>query len=47
MRAILCYAVYLLVPEEVRGAAIAAAAALTYVYAIAVMRKPSSVRRPA
>lgn len=47
MRAILCYAAYLLVPEGVRGAAIAGAAALTYVYAIAVMRKPSSVRRPA
>ena len=44
MRAVLCYAAYLLVPEAVRGGAIAGAAALTYVYAIAAMRKPGSVR---
>lgn len=44
MRAILCYAAYLIAPEAVRGAAIAGAAALTYVYAIAAMRKPASVR---
>ena len=44
LRALLCYAAYLLAPESVRGAAIAGAAALTYVYAIAAMRKPSSVR---
>ena len=44
LRVILCYAAYLFVPEAVRGAAIAAAASLTYVYAIAAMRKPSSVR---
>jgi hypothetical protein len=44
VRAILCYAAYLLVPEGVRGAAIAGAAALTYVYAIAAMRKPSTAR---
>lgn len=44
IRSVLCYAAYLLVPEEVRGAAIAGAAALTYVYAITAMRKPSSVR---
>ncbi len=44
MRAVLCYAAYLIAPEAVRGAAIAGAAALTYVYAIAAMRKPASVR---
>lgn len=44
MRAVLCYAAYLLAPEGFRGAAIAGAAALTYVYAVAAMRKPSSVR---
>ncbi len=42
MRAVLCYAAYLFVPEGVRGAAIAGAAAPTYVYAIVAMRKPSS-----
>lgn len=42
MRAVLCYGAYLFVPEGVRGAAIAGAAALTYVYAIVAMRKPSS-----
>ena len=44
LRAVLCYAAYLLAPEEVRGAAVAGAAALTYVYALVAMRKPSSVR---
>lgn len=44
LRALLCYAAYLFVPEPLRAAAVAAAAALTYVYAIAAMRKPSSVR---
>ena len=44
LRAALCYAAYLFVPDPVRGAAIAAAAALTYVYAIAAMRKPSDAR---
>jgi hypothetical protein len=44
LRALLCYAAYLVAPEAVRGAAIAGAASLTYVYAIAAMRKPSSVR---
>ncbi|MFB0874417.1 MULTISPECIES: DUF7010 family protein [unclassified Sphingobium] len=44
MRALLCYAAYLLLPDDVRGAGIAAAAALTYVYAIIAMKKPSSVR---
>lgn len=44
LRAVLCYLAYLFVPEAVRGAAIAAAAALTYLYAIAAMRKPESVR---
>lgn len=44
LRAILCYAAYLLAPEPIRGAAIAAAAASTYVYALAAMKKPSSVR---
>lgn len=45
LRAVLCYAAYLFVPEPLRGAAIAAAAALTYVYAIAAMRKPSEAAR--
>ncbi len=44
MRAVLCYAAYLFAPPVVRGAAIAEAAALTYIYAIVAMRKPSSVR---
>lgn len=41
-RALICYAAYLLAPEALRGAAIAAAAALTYIYAIAAMKNPSS-----
>jgi hypothetical protein len=45
LRAMLCYASYLLAPEPARGAAVAGAAALTYVYAIAAMKKPSSARR--
>jgi hypothetical protein len=44
VRAILCYAAYLFAPEMIRGAAVASAAALTYVYAIFAMKKPSSVR---
>ena len=44
LRAVLCYAAYLFVPEPLRGAGVAAAAALTYLYAIAAMRKPSSAR---
>ena len=44
LRAILCYAAYLLAPQAVRGAAIAAMAAATYVYAIAAMKKPASAR---
>jgi hypothetical protein len=40
MRAVLCYAAYVLAPEPVRGAAIAGAAALTYVYAIIAMKRP-------
>lgn len=44
LRAVLCYAAYLLAPEEVRAAAIAAAAAATYIYAIAAMKRPQSVR---
>ncbi|MFS0735561.1 hypothetical protein ABC347_00785 [Sphingomonas sp. 1P06PA] len=49
LRALLCYAAYLLVPDPARGAAVAAAAALTYVYAIIAMKKPASARqsRPA
>tara|TARA_R110000751_G_scaffold2018_5_gene8079 strand:- start:29885 stop:30079 length:195 start_codon:yes stop_codon:yes gene_type:complete len=35
---------YWLVPEGIRVAAVAGAAALTYVYAIIAMRKPASVR---
>ena len=44
LRAVLCYAAYLFAPEWIRGAAIAAMAALTYVYAIAAMKKPASAR---
>lgn len=44
LRAITCYAAYLFAPDAVRGAAIAGAAALTYVYAISAMRKPSTAR---
>lgn len=44
LRAVLCYAAYLLAPEAVRGAAVAGAAALTYIYAIVAMKKPASVR---
>lgn len=44
VRSIICYAAYLFVPEGLKGTAIAGAAALTYVYAIIAMRKPSSVR---
>lgn len=44
MRAVLCYAAYLVAPDPIRGAAVAAAAATTYVYAIVAMKKPSSVR---
>ncbi|MBZ6377727.1 hypothetical protein B5C34_03440 [Pacificimonas flava] len=44
MRALLCYAAYLLVPEPERGAAVAAAPALTYVYAILAMKKPESAQ---
>ncbi|KPF80754.1 hypothetical protein IP78_06715 [Brevundimonas sp. AAP58] len=40
MRAALCYSAYLFAPEPVRGAAIAGAAALTYVYAIVAMKRP-------
>ena len=40
----LCYAAYLFAPEAIRGAVIAGAAALTYVYAIVAMRKPSLIR---
>ncbi len=44
LRALLCYAAYLLAPDSVRGAVIAGAAALTYVYAITAMKKPASAR---
>ncbi len=44
LRSLLCYSAYLFAPEEVRGSLVAGAAALTYVYAIIAMRKPSSVR---
>lgn len=40
LRALACYAAYLLVPEPYRGAAVAGAAAATYIYAIAAMKKP-------
>lgn len=44
LRALLCYAAYLLAPEAIRGAMIAAGAAATYVYAIIAMKKPASAR---
>lgn len=44
IRAVLCYLTYLFTPEPIRGAAIAAAAALTYVYAIVAMKRPESAR---
>lgn len=44
VRAVLCYAAYLLAPDGIRTAAIAGAAALTYVYAIWAMKKPASAR---
>lgn len=40
LRAVVCYAAYLFAPEPYKGAAIAGAAALTYVYAIWAMKKP-------
>jgi hypothetical protein len=43
-RAVVCYIAYIFSPEAIRGVAVAGAAALTYVYAILAMRKPSSVR---
>ena len=44
LRAVLCYAAYLLTPPEWRAAAVAGAAAATYVYAIVAMRKPATAR---
>jgi hypothetical protein len=44
LRAVLCYIAYVFAPDALRGAAVAGAAALTYVYAIIAMKKPSSVR---
>ncbi len=44
MRAVGCYAAYLFAPEPWKPAAIAGVAAATYIYAIAAMRKPASVR---
>ena len=42
IRAALCYAAYFLTPEPYGPAAIAGAAALTYVYAIIAMKKPGA-----
>jgi hypothetical protein len=44
MRAALCYGAYMFVPEPHKAAAIAGAAALTYVYAIWAMKKPGDAR---
>lgn len=44
IRSVGCYLTYLIAPEPIRGAAIAGVAALTYIYAIAAMKKPSSAR---
>ena len=43
-RALLCYDAYLLVPGPYPAAAIAGAAALTYIYAIAAMKKPGDAQ---
>ena len=45
VRAALCYAAYFLTPPPYGPAVIAAAAAMTYIYAIAAMKKPESVSR--
>ncbi|WP_260484266.1 DUF7010 family protein [Sphingomicrobium flavum] len=42
LRALLCYAVYMMMDPPLRGAAIAGMTALTYVYAIIAMKKPAS-----
>lgn len=44
IRAALCYAAYLFAPEAFKSAAIAGAAALTYVYAIWAMKKPGDAQ---
>lgn len=44
LRALLCYAAYLFVPAPHTGAAVAGAAALTYVYAIWAMKKPGDAQ---
>lgn len=44
IRAVLCYAAYLFAPEAIKSAAIAGAAALTYVYAIWAMKKPGDAQ---
>jgi hypothetical protein len=44
IRAALCYAAYLFAPEAYKTAAIAGAAALTYVYAIWAMKKPGDAQ---
>ena len=44
LRAVLCYGAYLFVPDPYTGAAIAGAAALTYIYAIWAMKKPGDAK---
>lgn len=44
VRCVLCYAAYLLAPEAIRPAAMAGAAAFTYLYATWAMTKPASSR---
>ena len=44
IRCALCYGAYLFVPAPMQTAAIAGAAALTYVYAIWAMKKPGDAR---
>ena len=44
LRTIACYAAYLLSPETLQTAAIAAAVAISYIYAVLAMKKPASAR---
>lgn len=44
LRSIACYAAYLLAPEALKTASIAAAVAVSYIYAMLAMKKPASAR---
>ena len=45
VRGVACYAAYFLVPEAMRGAAIAGIVSVTYVYAVVAMKKPDRVTK--